>query len=130
MLSLASDGLTSQGDVAMKEASLENEAEYTGTAHLLFLPPCQGGKEEMHHFPNWCSQQYFIVLETLNTRAKIQIAEHISEDCDICKAHSLQFKPLNKFWILFPNELKLAVSCILISWHAHWYPVHQWANTS
>lgn len=52
MLSLASDGLTSQGDVAMKEASLENEAEYTGTAHLLFLPPCQGGKEEMHHFPN------------------------------------------------------------------------------
>lgn len=25
----------------MKEASLENEAEYTGTAHLLFLPPCR-----------------------------------------------------------------------------------------
>lgn len=29
---------TSQGDVAMKEASLEDEAQDTGTAHLLFLP--------------------------------------------------------------------------------------------
>lgn len=31
----------SQGNVAMKEASLENEAQYTGTAHPLLLPSCR-----------------------------------------------------------------------------------------
>lgn len=30
-----------QGNVAMKEASLENETQYTGTAHPLLLPSCR-----------------------------------------------------------------------------------------
>lgn len=30
--------LTSQGNVAMEEASLEDEAQYTGAAHPLLLP--------------------------------------------------------------------------------------------
>lgn len=38
-----SDSLTSQGNIAVKEAALENEAQYTGTAHLLFLPSCNWG---------------------------------------------------------------------------------------
>lgn len=37
-VSLFRGGLTSKGNVAMKEASLEDEAQYAGTAHPLLLP--------------------------------------------------------------------------------------------
>lgn len=37
---------TSQGHVAMKEASLEDEAQYTGTAHPLLLPSCQRAEKQ------------------------------------------------------------------------------------
>lgn len=35
--------LTSEGHVAVKEASLEDEAQYAGAAHPLLLPPCHKG---------------------------------------------------------------------------------------
>lgn len=34
------DVLTSEGHVAVEEASLEDEAQYAGTAHPLLLPSC------------------------------------------------------------------------------------------
>lgn len=49
MVSLFRGGLTSQGNVAMKEASLEDEAQYAGTAHPLLLPSCQ--RAENHILP-------------------------------------------------------------------------------
>ena len=42
------DGFTSQGNVAMKEASLEDEAQYAGAAHPFLLPSCEP-EEQVNH---------------------------------------------------------------------------------
>lgn len=51
---LVRGGLTSQGNVAMKEASLEDEAQYAGTAHPLLLPACRNTEKQVFHslWPN------------------------------------------------------------------------------
>lgn len=49
MSSLLRHGLTSQGNVAMKEASLEDKAQYAGTAHPLLLPSCHRAERQVHH---------------------------------------------------------------------------------
>lgn len=43
------DGLTSEGHVAVEEASLEDEAQYAGTAHPLLLPSCHTAQSQWHH---------------------------------------------------------------------------------
>lgn len=57
VVSLFRDGLTSQGNVAMKEASLEDEAQYAGTAHPFLLPSCHGAQKQGPHLiwpkPYW-----------------------------------------------------------------------------
>lgn len=49
IVSLFRDDVTSQGNVAMKEATLEDEAQYAGTAHPLLLPSCHGAQKQGHH---------------------------------------------------------------------------------
>lgn len=54
-------GLTPQGDVAMKEAPLEDEAQDAGTAHPLLLPPCQACTEtgrSLRTVEKWRSVKY------------------------------------------------------------------------
>ena len=46
---LCGEGLTSQGNVAMQEAPLEDEAQYAGTAHPLLLPSCHRAQKQGHH---------------------------------------------------------------------------------
>lgn len=46
---LSREGPTSQGNVAMQEAPLEDEAQYAGTAHPLLLPSCRRTQKQGHH---------------------------------------------------------------------------------
>lgn len=51
MLGQFRHGLTPQGNVAMKKAPLEDEAQYAGTAHPLLLPPCAEKQEDHSEGP-------------------------------------------------------------------------------
>lgn len=42
--------LTSKGNVAVKEASLKDEAQNTGTAHRLLLPSCEQRNKWFPHY--------------------------------------------------------------------------------
>lgn len=56
------DSPTSQGNVAMKEAALEDEAQYAGAAHLLLLPPCKPESTEKRGSLSSTQSQTLMVL--------------------------------------------------------------------